>query len=107
MGNFGQKLEVVRVLYRAGIFKPMRPDKTVRIAKLAKAWGRSPAMGIVAGAIKQPDAVAVIDDEGLATFDEVNRHSNALATLGRGSWLDWLCSRLLTGRFSQCGRASQ
>ena len=67
------------MLYRAGIFKPMRPDKTVRIAKLAKVWGRSPAMGIIAGAIKQPDALAVIDDEGSVTFDEVNRHSNALA----------------------------
>ena len=79
VGNFGQKLEVVRVLYRAGILKPMRPDKTVRIAKLAKAWGRSPAMGMIAGAIKSPDTVAVIDDEGSVTFDEVNRQSNALA----------------------------
>jgi len=57
----------------------MRPDKTVRIAKLAKGWGRSPAMGMIAGAIKNPDAVAVIDDEGSVTFDEVNRQSNALA----------------------------
>ena len=79
MGNFAQKLEVVRVLYRAGILKPMRPDKTIRIVKAAKGWGRSPAVGIIVGAIKQPDTVAVIDDEGSATFDEVNRHSNALA----------------------------
>ena len=79
MGNFAQKLEVIRVLYRAGILKPMRPDKTIRIVKAAKGWGRSPAVGIIVGAIKQPDTVAVIDDEGSATFDEVNRHSNALA----------------------------
>ena len=79
MGNFTQKLEVARVLYRAGIFKPIRPDKTIRIIRAAKGWGRSPAMGFIALAIRQPDAVAVIDDDGSATFDEVNRRSNALA----------------------------
>ena len=79
MGNFAQKLEVARVLYRAGILKPMRPDKTVRMVRAAKGWGRSPAMGIIAGAIKQPDTLAVIDDEGSLTFDELNRRSNALA----------------------------
>jgi fatty-acyl-CoA synthase len=36
-------------------------------------------MGFIALAIRQPDTVAVIDDEGSATFDEVNRRSNALA----------------------------
>ena len=79
MGNFSEKLEVARVLYRAGIFKPIRPDKTIRIVRAAKGWGRSPAMGFIALAIRQPDAVAVIDDDGSATFDEVNRRSNALA----------------------------
>jgi len=67
------------VLYRAGIFKPIRPDKTIRIIRAAKGWGRSPAMGFIALAIRQPDAIAIIDDEGTATFDEVNRRSNALA----------------------------
>ena len=36
-------------------------------------------MGFIALAIRQPDTVAVIDDEGSATFDEVNRRSNALS----------------------------
>ena len=79
MGNFAEKLEVARVLYRAGIFKPIRPDKTIRIVRAAKGWGRSPAMGFIALAIRQPDAVAIIDDDGSATFDQVNRRSNALA----------------------------
>jgi acyl-CoA synthetase (AMP-forming)/AMP-acid ligase II len=77
--KLGEKLEVARVLYRAGIFKPIRPDKTIRIIRAGKAWGRSPAMGLIALAIRQPDAVAIIDDEGSATFDQVNRRSNALA----------------------------
>jgi len=79
VGNFAEKLEVARVLYRAGVLKPIRPDKTMRIVRAAKGWGRSPAMGFIALAIRQPDTVAVIDDDGSATFDEVNRRSNALA----------------------------
>jgi fatty-acyl-CoA synthase len=67
------------VLHRAGIFKPIRPDKTIRIIRAAKVWGRSPAMGFIALAIRQPDTVALIDDEGTATFDDINRRSNALA----------------------------
>lgn len=79
MGTFGNQIEAARVLYRAGVFKPIRPDKTLRIIKAAKGWGRSPAMGFIALAIRQPDTVAVIDDDGEATFDEINRRSNALA----------------------------
>lgn len=79
MGNFAEKLEVVRVLYRAGVLKPVRPDKTIRIIRAAKGWGKSPAMGFIALAIRQPDTLAIIDDDGSATFDEVNRRSNALA----------------------------
>ena len=79
MGKFGEKLEAAKVLYRAGIFKPIGPHKTIRIIRAAKAWGKSPAMGFIALAIRQPDTIAIIDDEGTATFDEVNRRSNALA----------------------------
>jgi len=55
------------------------PDKTFRIILAAKPWGRSPAMGFIALAIRPPNAIAIIDDEGAATFEEVNRRSNALA----------------------------
>jgi len=79
VSKFSETLEAARVLYRAGIFKPIRPDKTIRIIRAAKGWGRSPAMGFIALAIRQPDAIAIIDDEGTVTFDELNRRSNALA----------------------------
>ena len=78
MGSLAEKLEVARVLYRAGVLKPLGPGKTLRIIRAAKGWGRSPAMGFIALAIRQPDTPAVIDDDGSATFDEVNRRSNAL-----------------------------
>ena len=67
------------MLYRAGVLKPIRPDKTIRIVRAAKGWGKSPAMGFIALAIRQPDTAAVIDDDGVATYDDVNRRSNALA----------------------------
>ena len=57
----------------------MRPSKTVRIVRASRGWGRSPAMGVVALAIRQPRAIAIIDDEGSSTFDQLNRRSNALA----------------------------
>lgn len=79
MQNFAERLEVARVLFRAGVFKPMGPAKTVKILRGAKAWGRSPAFGFIALAIRQPDAIAVIDDEGSATFEQIDRRSNALA----------------------------
>jgi fatty-acyl-CoA synthase len=79
VAGFGEKLEAARVLLRSGVFKPIRPDKTLRILKASRGWGRSPALGFIALAIRQPETVAVIDDDGPATFDEVNRRSNALA----------------------------
>jgi fatty-acyl-CoA synthase len=82
VAGFGEKLEAARVLLRSGVFKPIRPDKTLRILKASKGWGRSPALGFIALAIRQPETVAVIDDDGPASFDEVNRRSNALARGG-------------------------
>jgi non-ribosomal peptide synthetase component E (peptide arylation enzyme) len=79
MRNFAERLEVARVLFRAGVFKPMGPAKTVKTLRGAKAWGRSPAFGFIALARRHPDAIAVIDDEGSATFEQIDRRSNALA----------------------------
>ena len=72
---------MARVLYRAGVLKPIRPDKTIRIVRAAKGWGRSPAMGFIAMSIREPDTVAVIDDDGSATFDEVGKREKISALL--------------------------
>ncbi len=77
--KIAQKLELARVLHRAGLFKFAGLSKTRRIIKGARAWGRSPAFGFTALAVRQPDSVAVIDDGGSATFRELDRRSNALA----------------------------
>ena len=78
MSAIAEKVEMVRVLYKAGIFKPMGFKKSIAIAKGARKWGQSPAFGFAAAAIKQPDEIAVIDDEGTSTFIEIHRRSNAL-----------------------------
>lgn len=79
MAKAGETLEMLGVLYRAGVLKPVGFSKMRRIIKGARAWGASPAFGAIALAIRQPDAVAVIDDEGSVTFEALDRRSNALA----------------------------
>lgn len=79
MSQFSHKLQMLRVLHKAGIFKPVGLKKSIAIAKGARKWGPSPAFGFAAAAIKQPEQVVVIDDHGSTTFTEVHRRSNALA----------------------------
>jgi fatty-acyl-CoA synthase len=73
------RLEAARVLMRAGLIKPDRPDKIVRALMTLREWGRTPAAGYVSGAILRPDEVSIIDELGTLTFREVNRRTNALA----------------------------
>jgi acyl-CoA synthetase (AMP-forming)/AMP-acid ligase II len=69
----------VRVLTEAGVVRPMRPDKAVRVAERFVRWGTSPALGSTATAITHPDDVSIIDEIGELTFAETHRRSNALA----------------------------
>ena len=68
-----------RVLHKAGILEPMRPDKAARIASTFIRWGASPATGIATAAIHHGDATAIIDEKGSLSFEQVHRRSNALA----------------------------
>jgi fatty-acyl-CoA synthase len=67
------------VLRQAGLVRPLRPDKAVRIGGRLVRWGVSPALGIAASAINTPDEPALIDELGTLSFDELHRRSNALA----------------------------
>jgi len=69
----------VRVLVEAGVVRPIRPDKLVRLGATLARWGRSPAAGSIAGAITSPHEPAVVDELGTLTFAEVDRRTNALA----------------------------
>jgi acyl-CoA synthetase (AMP-forming)/AMP-acid ligase II len=74
-----QKLFTARTLAAAGILRPTRPDKALRIANALRRWGPTPAAGYTAAAIRDPGATAIIDELGTLTFEEVHRRTNALA----------------------------
>jgi acyl-CoA synthetase (AMP-forming)/AMP-acid ligase II len=74
-----QKLFTARTLAEAGILRPTRPDKALRIVNALRRWGPTPAAGYTASAIHSPHDTAIIDELGTLTFEEVHRRSNALA----------------------------
>ena len=69
----------VGTLISSGLLRPMRPDHLVRIGRLYRAWGPTPALGYLAASFTRPDDTALIDELGALTFAEVNRRTNALA----------------------------
>src|SRR6476620_90313 len=73
------KAHLVRTLAGAGIIRPTRPDKLVRIGLALNRWGPTPAAGYTASAIRHPDEVAIIDELGQLTFREVHERTKALA----------------------------
>ena len=66
-------------LAQTGIVRPYRPSVLYRVAKTLVLWGTGPAGGYCALAARLPDTVGVEDEKGSVTFDEIHRHSNAIA----------------------------
>ena len=82
VGQLGSVVDLpfnLRVLYDAGVVRPMAPTTLLQVGKALRTWGASPAAGIAASAIQRPDAVALIDDAGELTFAELESRSNSLA----------------------------
>jgi acyl-CoA synthetase (AMP-forming)/AMP-acid ligase II len=75
----GDGAHVVGVFRRAGLLRPVRPDKLARSGLVLARWGATPAAGFASAAIHYPNEVAIVDERGSLTFDEVHRRSNALA----------------------------
>jgi acyl-CoA synthetase (AMP-forming)/AMP-acid ligase II len=78
-GRLGYELGSIKVLAEAGVVRPVRPDRLVRVASTLVRWGRSPAAGFIVGAITSPDEPALIDELGTLTFADIDRRTNALA----------------------------
>jgi acyl-CoA synthetase (AMP-forming)/AMP-acid ligase II len=74
------------VLGRAGLVRPVRPDRPPRALAAVQRWGFTPAGGFAAAAALYPDAEAVVDERGGLTFaeldDRTNRLANALSDAG-------------------------
>jgi fatty-acyl-CoA synthase len=69
----------VRVLGRAGILRPMRPDKYATIARQLLRWGATPAGAYAAAATRDPHRMAIIDGERALTYAELDVRTTALA----------------------------
>ncbi len=75
----GQAVEAARVLGRAGLIAPMRPDRAARAGRELWRFGPTPAAGYGAAAARTPDDTAIIDELGRLSFAAVHRRTNALA----------------------------
>jgi len=72
-------LSGAKVLVRAGLLTPVRPDRLLGMALAVAKWGLTPATGYAAGAARHPDRVAIIDDLGPLTFRELDQRTDRLA----------------------------
>ena len=68
-----------KVLVRAGLLAPIRPDRLLGMALAVARWGLTPATGYAAGAARHPDRVALVDDEGSLTYREIDQRTDRLA----------------------------
>jgi fatty-acyl-CoA synthase len=67
------------VLTRTGMIAPMRPDRMLGVLQSFHRWGTSPAAAYAAGAARDPDRIAIIDERESVTYAEVDRRSTAVA----------------------------
>ena len=68
-----------KILAEAGVIRPMRPDRVVKVLQTMARWGRSPAAGTISLADRFPDETAIVDELGTLTFGKLHERSNALA----------------------------
>jgi len=78
-GRAAHQLGNVKILIDAGVVRPMRPDRLVKVLQTLARWGRSPAAGIIALANRYPDETIIVDELGTLTYGELDRRTNALA----------------------------
>ncbi|MGH2917723.1 MAG: acyl-CoA synthetase [Solirubrobacteraceae bacterium] len=79
LDTLATKVFTVRQLIESRFFGPTRPDKLVRTLNALRRWGPTLAAGYTAAAIRHPDDIAIIDELGELTFEQVNRRTNSLA----------------------------
>jgi fatty-acyl-CoA synthase len=69
----------VKVLVKAGLIAPVRPDRLLGMGLSLARWGVTPAAGYAAGAARHPDRPAIVDDLGVLTYREVDERTDRLA----------------------------
>ena len=68
-----------KVLARSGVVRPVRPDRLLGMALSFGRWGMSPAAAYAAGAARDPDRLAVVDERESVTYLDIDRRSTAVA----------------------------
>ena len=72
-------LAAARILVQSGLLKPARPDQLLGMALSVARWGLTPASGYAAGAARHPRRPAVIDDEGVLTWRDIDERTDRIA----------------------------
>ncbi len=75
-GTFSRLVEAISVLGGGGL---LNPALLRSVAKASGKFGSTSAAGFHAGALRDPDALALIDDRGTMTYGEVDRATNSIA----------------------------
>ena len=78
-GRLAYSVGNAKVLVDAGVIRPMRPDRLVRVVQTLARWGRSPAAGAISLAERFPNDTGIVDELGTLTFAELHTRTNALA----------------------------
>jgi acyl-CoA synthetase (AMP-forming)/AMP-acid ligase II len=78
-GRLAHTAGSVKVLVEAGVVRPMRPDRLLKVLQTLVHWGRSPAAGTISLADRYPDETGIIDELGTLTYAELHTRTNALA----------------------------
>jgi fatty-acyl-CoA synthase len=61
------------------MFEPLRPDRVLHSLVALRRWGATPAGAYSSAAARYPGRLALVDERGSLTFEEVHRRTNALA----------------------------
>src|SRR6202046_921663 len=71
-------LGLLGTMVRAGIIAPLRPDKYLRIAAVARREGLSVTSGFGMSAQRCPNRPAVVDELGTLTYRQLEQRADAL-----------------------------
>jgi acyl-CoA synthetase (AMP-forming)/AMP-acid ligase II len=92
-----ERFHVASTLLRAGVIRPSRPDRALRALAGLSRWGPTLAAGYLGAAARYPQAVAIVDELGSLSFEEVDERTDRLANalggegLGEGDAIAILC----------------
>src|SRR3954465_12838001 len=79
LGAVGDWAAAAKVLTSSGLVSPVRPDRLLGMALSIGRWGFSPAAAYAAGAARDPDRIAVIEEREAVSYAEIDRRSTAVA----------------------------